>query len=140
VVLPHREQLRRGEVGSGRIYGKGRKTRTVTLNQKACKAVMSYLSVRSKASTDPHLFLTKYGKGIGSRSVHNVVARHLNEAGIPDASAHALRHTFATQHVRRGTKLEVVRQALGHASLETTSVYVHLAREEMDRELERHAL
>ena len=69
-----------------------------------------------------------------------MVAKYLVEAGIPDASAHALRHTFATRHARRGTKLEVLRQALGHASLETTSVYVHLAREEMDRELEAHAL
>ena len=81
VVLPNREQLRRGEVGSIQVYGKGRKTRSVTLNQKACKAVASYLAVRSRGSTDPHLFLTKYGRGIGSRSVHNVVAKYL---GPPD--------------------------------------------------------
>jgi len=64
----------------------------------------------------------------------------LHEAGIPGASTHALRHTFATHHVRKGTKLDVVRQALGHESSATTSVYVGLAREVMDQELQRNAL
>ena len=40
----------------------------------------------------------------------------------------------------KGTKLNVVRQALGHESLATTSVYVGLAREVMDQELQRNAL
>jgi integrase/recombinase XerD len=51
-----------------------------------------------------------------------------------------LRHTFATHHVKQGTTLDVVRQALGHESLATTSVYVGLAREVMDQELQLHAL
>ena len=42
--------------------------------------------------------------------------------------------------VKRGTKLDVVRQALGHSSLKTTSIYVELAREVMDRELQANAL
>ncbi len=53
---------------------------------------------------------------------------------------HTLRHTFATHMVKRGTKLDVVRQALGHESLETTSIYVELAREQMDKELQENAL
>jgi len=58
------------------------------------------------------------------------VQKYLKEAGITAASAHALRHTFATQHVRKGTSLNVVRAALGHESLKTTSIYVELAREQ----------
>jgi hypothetical protein len=50
------------------------------------------------------------------------------------------RQAFATHNVRKGTKLDVVRQALGHESLATTSVYVGLAREVMDQELQRNAL
>jgi integrase len=60
--------------------------------------------------------------------------------GDTNASDHTLRHTFATHAIKRGTKLEVVRQALGHESLVTTSIYVHLAREMMDKELQEHAL
>ena len=39
-----------------------------------------------------------------------------------------------------GTKLDVVRQVLGHASLAITSIYVELARDVMDRELQENAL
>ncbi len=95
--------------------------------------------MRPKVDEDA-LFLTKFEKPLGTRSIRNIVAKYLGEAGIPGASAHALRHTFATHHVLKGTKLDVVRQALGHESLATTSVYVGLAREVMDQELQRNAL
>jgi site-specific recombinase XerD len=68
-----------------------------------------------------------------------MVEKYLKEAGIQNASVHTLRHTFATHTIKKGTKLEVVRQALGHESL-MTSVYVHLAREMMDKELQENAL
>ena len=68
------------------------------------------------------------------------MSKYLTEAAIPGASTHALRHTFTTHHVRKGTKLDIVRQALGHESLATTSVYVGLAREVMDQELQRNTL
>ena len=69
-----------------RIHGKGRKERTVTLNWKACKAIKAYLAIRPNVD-DPHLFLTKFGLGIGPRSIENVVAKYLKEAGISEASA-----------------------------------------------------
>jgi site-specific recombinase XerD len=42
--------------------------------------------------------------------------------------------------VKKGTKLDIVRQALGHESLNTSSIYVDLAREVMDKELQANAL
>jgi site-specific recombinase XerD len=42
--------------------------------------------------------------------------------------------------VKQGTSVRVVQKVLGHASQKTTSVYVELAREEMDRQLQEHAL
>jgi len=53
---------------------------------------------------------------------------------------HTLRHTFATHMVKKGTKLDVVRQALGHESLQTTSICVDLARDVMDKERRANAL
>ena len=53
---------------------------------------------------------------------------------------HTLRHTFGTHSVRRGTQLRVVQEVLGHSSLKTTSLYVSLAREDMDRQLQENAL
>jgi integrase/recombinase XerD len=87
------------------------------------------------------LIVPPAGVGVcGRRGIEKLVEKYLKEAGIPNASVHTLRHTFATHTIKKGTKLEVVRQALGHESLETTSVYVHLAREMMDKELQENAL
>jgi integrase/recombinase XerC len=139
VSLPAKISKEPGYVGSVTVLGKGRKQRSVTLNYKACRAIKNYLGSRPDTE-DTHLFLTKYRKGISPRSIEKLLTKHLREAGIPAASVHTLRHTFATHTIKRGTKLEVVRQALGHESLETTSIYVHLAREMMDKELQEHAL
>ncbi len=98
------------------------------------------LAVRSSGSTDPHLFLTKFKLSIGPRSIENVVSQYLEKTDIRDASVHSLRHTFGTHTVKRGTQLWVVQEVLGHASLKTTSLYVQLAREDMDRQLQEHVL
>lgn len=129
-----------GSVGAVHVHGKGRKERTVTLNWKACKAIKTYLAVRPVDAEDDRLFVTKFRRGMGPRAIERVVEKYLTAAGITGASVHSLRHTFATHQTRRGTKLDVVRQALGHESLATTSIYVELAREVMDQELQEHAL
>ena len=139
VSLPTKISKEPGYVGSVTVLGKGRKQRSVTLNYKACRAVKNYLAVRADEE-DTHLFLTKFKKGIGPRGIEKMVEKYLKEARITNASVHTLRHTFATHTIKRGTKFEVVRQALGHESLETTSIYVHLAREMMDKELQENAL
>lgn len=139
IQLPQRISKDIGNVGSVTIHGKGRKTRTVTLNWKACKALKHYLAERPDTPY-PSIFITKFLKPIGSRSIENVVNKYLTEASIYNATVHTLRHTFATHSVKKGTKLDVVRQVLGHTSLKTTSIYVELARDVMDKELQENAL
>ena len=46
-------------------------------------------------------------------------------------SAHAFRHTFGTRAVARDMPIDVVQRILGHASLQTTSIYVHAERQRM---------
>jgi site-specific recombinase XerD len=132
-------KIDREHTGAVQVHGKGRKERTITLNYKSCRALRNYLQVRPKID-EGALFLTKFGLPIGPRSVENVVAKYSAAAGIPDASPHVLRHTFATHHVCKGTSLASVRTALGHENLATTSLYVGLAREQMDQELQKNAL
>lgn len=139
VELPARISQEPGHTGSVQVLGKGRKARTVTLNWRVCKAIKSYLAVRPKVD-DPHLFITKFGRGMSPRAIENAVAKYLRQARIAAASVHSLRHTFATHMVKKGTRLDVVRQALGHESLKTTSIYVELARDEMDKDLQANAL
>src|SRR5690242_321791 len=132
-------KIDREHVGAVHIAGKGRKERTVTLNVKVCRALRNYLQLRPKVDGTA-LFITKFGQPMGPRSIEHVVAKYARQAGIRDASPHALRHTFATHHVRKGTSLASVRAALGHENLATTSLYVGLAREQMDKELQDNAL
>lgn len=139
IVKPDLNRKEPGTWGKVSVQGKGRKGRTVTLNWKACRALKAYLVIRPDVEDD-HFFITKFGHGLGPRSIENLVAKYLQEAAIGGATVHSLRHTFATMHAMRGTKLGVLRDALGHESLETTSRYVGLARELMDRELQQHAL
>ncbi len=132
----------RGERVIGVLHvrsGKGRKERTVTLNDPACRALRSYLAVRPHVD-DSHLFLSKFKRGLGSWGIEDVVKKYLGLACIRNASPHSLRHTFATQHVKRGTELPVVQAALGHENLATTSRYVGLVREQMDQRLQENAL
>mgnify|MGYP001599586953 FL=1 len=51
-----------------------------------------------------------------------------------------MRHTFATHSLRKGVSLLVVKEVLGHSSLFSTERYLHLLRETMCAELEKHAL
>ena len=138
VELPRRITRDAETVGRTHILAKGRKTRWIPLNYKACRALKTWLDMRPEA-TDA-LFITKFGQPIGPRAVQQLVRKHMSEVGISGASVHALRHTFATHHVAKGTSLRTVQEVLGHADLKTTSIYVQLAQEAVKRELQENAL
>jgi integrase/recombinase XerD len=115
------------------------KARNITLNWKACEALTRYLQKRPDVPYQ-EIFITKFQKPIGPRSIENVVSKYLAEAGIASATVHTIRHTFATSHIRNKTSLKVIQAALGHANLATTSRYVGLVAEEMNKQLQEHAL
>ncbi|MFW6150604.1 MAG: tyrosine-type recombinase/integrase [Chloroflexota bacterium] len=64
--------------------------------------------------------------GIKPRQLYNVVTRYALAAGIPDLTTHGLCHFFATALVERGTPLKAVQELLGHATIQTTAVYLDL--------------
>ncbi|MDQ2785657.1 MAG: tyrosine-type recombinase/integrase [Chloroflexota bacterium] len=123
-------------IGHVRIVGRGTHGRTVTLNERACAALRTYLAERG-SSVSPALFLTKFEKGIGPRGIENIMTKQCQAAGISHASVHSLRHTMAVQMLRHGATPAIVGTALGHASSDTTSIYMDLAREAMDEEMQR---
>ncbi len=142
VTLPPKITKDIGNVGSVQVRkGKGRKDRTLTLNYKACRAIKAYLAVRPEPEvvTD-RLFLSKFKKPITPRGIEWVVHKYLDEAGIRGAKVHTLRHTFGTHQVKRKTSLRTVQEMMGHESIATTGMYVGLARELMDEEIQRNAL
>ena len=82
----------------------------------------------------------RFGEPLTPRSYQQRVKLWANEAGIdPRISPHWFRHTRGMNILRRSrgkNPLKVVQMALGHASLKSTGVYLHLSREELSEELQ----
>ncbi|MFT4438938.1 phage integrase family protein [Caballeronia sp. 15715] len=68
---------------------------------------------------------------IASELLREGVLSHDAHAKLVQTSAHAFRHTFGTRAVAREMPIDVVQRILGHASLQTTSIYVHAERARM---------
>lgn len=132
-------RITKDSLGTIRILGKGRKTRTILLNRKACEALHKWLKERPKIETSA-LFVSTHHQPLSGRQIQRVVKKYLKLAGITDASTHTLRHTFGTHHIEMGTDLITVQEFLGHASLDTTKLYIGLAGKRRAKHIQDHAL
>jgi site-specific recombinase XerD len=109
--------------------GKGMVAREIELERKGIQAVRSWLAVRPPV-VDDHFFLNRYGDPIGERGVRKLVTRYRVAAKLTKrATPHSLRHTFATYKAEKGVSPFQLKEWLGHANLNTTQIYVHMARQ-----------
>ena len=135
---PPGDRLRAATVPVGN--GKGQKARTIELEKRGIQAIKSYLAVRPESLHD-ELFLNYQGQPLSERGVRKMVAKYLKASGITKKiSPHSLRHTFATYKAERGVSPYVLREWLGHARLDTTQIYVHMARENTKKAMEATSL
>lgn len=119
-----------------RVFGKGRKERTVPLGAPALKALDRWIdSSRSTYVSETSglaLFLGARGKRIDVRTVREVVYTALHALpNAPRVGPHGLRHSAATHLLERGADLRTVQEILGHASLATTQIYTHVSEERL---------
>jgi site-specific recombinase XerD len=106
--------------------GKGRKDRQTILSPKALELLRQYFKLERPTT---YLFEPNHEKGkmISERTLDYIVKQSAERAGISkDVSAHTLRHSFATHLLESGVNLRLIQEFLGHTSLKTTSVYLHL--------------
>ncbi len=123
-----------------RVTGKGMADRDIPLNKKACAALRLWLSARRPAEHRV-LFTNRFEEPMGVRSIQKLVERYRRGAGIEKRiTPHSLRHTFATHKARQGVNAFQLRDYLGHATVATTQLYVHLSQDEARKVMEATSL
>jgi integrase/recombinase XerD len=121
--------LKIGDIDSKRmlvrvVQAKGHKDRYTVLSPIALDMLRRYWK-RYRPQT--WLFETRPGKAIAPRTIEKVFKNAVVRAGIKkDVSVHSLRHSFATHLMEQGVALPVIQQLLGHKSLRTTGIYLHV--------------
>jgi site-specific recombinase XerD len=106
--------------------GKGRKDRQSILAPKTLEILRLYYQMERPKT---YLFEPQGNPGntISDRTLDKIVKQSATRAGIKkDIASHALRHSFATHLLESGVNLRLIQEFLGHTSLRTTSVYLHL--------------
>ncbi|MDH3716506.1 MAG: tyrosine-type recombinase/integrase [Planctomycetota bacterium] len=107
--------------------GKGQRDRQVILPQ-LFRALMTNLS--TQAQPEDFLFTgQRKGRHLSPRTAQRIMERAVRAAGIGKrATPHSLRHSFATHAFEQGCDIRRLQKQLGHVHLETTTIYVKVAR------------
>lgn len=126
------------------VKGKGSKERMVPISEEATKQIKLYLEVRAqqdniKDGEENYLFLNRRGHRLTRVMIFYIVRQLCELAGIRKTiSPHTLRHSFATHLLEGGANLRAIQQMLGHESIVTTEIYIHLDRTYLRQEILSH--
>lgn len=125
------------------VEGKGNKQRLVPVSPTAVELITEYLHARSLLKIQPSgqdiLFLNRRGAPLSRVMVFYIIRDLAALAGIQKTvSPHTLRHSFATHLLEGGANLRAIQEMLGHESISTTELYLHLDRSRLRRELLEH--
>ncbi|MBI1886562.1 MAG: tyrosine recombinase XerC [Chloroflexi bacterium] len=119
---------------TARVKGKGNKERIAFFGAAAEATLKLYLRDGRKRLLqrleEPALFLNRDGGRLSTRSVQLIVRKYALRAGLDQRVwPHLLRHTFATHMLDGGAELRVVQELMGHASVSSTQIYLHVTEE-----------
>jgi integrase/recombinase XerD len=120
------------ESGFITVIGKGNKERVVPVGAKAIEALNNYLTAGRPKLVTPrspaNVFLTKRGTKFARETMWKHVKQRVKQAGVQrNVTPHMLRHSFATHLLENGADLRVIQELLGHAQINTTEIYTHVA-------------
>ena len=126
-----------------KVIGKGNKQRFVPINNYMIKLIETYKDlirsgIKTQKGFEDTLFLNRRGKQISRNMVFMILKDHAQKAGISKTvSPHTLRHSFATHLLENGADLRAIQQMLGHESITTTEIYMHLDKSHLKQVVEK---
>lgn len=123
--LKVRDMQARDDAGQITVFGKGDKTRIILLSAATWRLLAP---LTAGCAPDDAVFRSREGGGghLTTVQIHRVVKKAAGRAGLSaDVSAHWLRHAHATHALEKTKDIALTQATLGHASLATTSRYVH---------------
>jgi site-specific recombinase XerD len=121
--LRRRDLVATKKGGEVRFVGKGSKIRTVAIPTAVWREL---LDLMPGAKPEDPAITGRDGKPLHPRALHRLVRRAARRAGLGAVSPHWLRHAHASHALDHGAPPHVVQQTLGHASLATTTRYLHV--------------
>lgn len=112
------------------VRGKGSKDRLVPMSPDAVHYIRQYVRHDRpvpKPGNEDVVFLNRRGAALSRVMIFYIIKDLATRAGLTKTvSPHTLRHSFATHLLEGGANLRAIQQMLGHASIATTEVYLHI--------------
>lgn len=125
------------------VKRKGGRVRDVYFNGEVARALQRWLRRREcmgVAECEGALFVSDRRQRLSARSVERLLSLYAERAGLgKKVTPHVLRHTTATELLRRGEDIRVVSEVLNHSNLNTTKRYTHLVEGAEKRAVDRLA-
>ena len=131
------------EEGFVRVMGKGSKERLVPISSKAIRELKYWFMDRNlmkiHQGEEDYVFLNRRGKHLTRTMILIMLKRQAVAAGITKTiSPHTLRHSFATELLKGGADLRAIQAMLGHESIGTTELYMHIDTTTLREEILQH--
>lgn len=131
------------EEGFIKVTGKGNKQRFVPISTTTKGYINIWKSIRQHISVDMGskdiLFLNYKGKKLTRAMVFTIIKRLVEKSGLKkNVSPHTFRHSFATHLLENGADLRAIQMMLGHESITTTEIYMHVDRSHLSDVLNKY--
>ena len=115
-----------------KVTGKGNKQRLVPISDLNKRVIKSYMDnsrkkLKIEEKSKDILFLNRRGKKLSRAMIFTIIKRLAKLSDIKkNISPHTFRHSFATHLLKNGADLKTIQQLLGHQSITTTEIYMHI--------------
>ena len=130
------------EEGFIKVTGKGDKQRFVPIGVSTQKFINIWLSIRNHievhADSKDVIFLNYKGKKLTRAMIFTIIKKLVETTGLKKTvSPHTFRHSFATHLLENGADLRAIQMMLGHESITTTEIYMHVDRSHLSEVLNK---